>query len=325
MDDARIIPTAPDAPLERWAPLSWRRRLKNRLIARLVHQALELAVRLPGRAALGFGARLGRLAGLVAHGERHRTERHLCAALGLREGSPEARRLSLAVFEHLGRCAGELAWAWRSPERVRELVRFAPGALETMRRRSADGRGVLFITGHLGNWELLAWAVQLAGIPSAPIGRRSYDPGLTALIERWRGRWGALTLWRESPRIGDEIVAALEHGVSVGVLIDQAVDLPSVEVPFFGRPARTVLGPALLALGRRFPVVVGSIHRRPDGLHLVHVEDSPPPVADGRPPGAVARAWIASWSAALERAIRDEPAQWVWMHDRWRDAKGERG
>jgi KDO2-lipid IV(A) lauroyltransferase len=178
-----------------------------------------------------------------------------------------------------------------------------------MRRLTAGGRGAMFVTGHIGNWELLAWAIRLAGFPSAPVGRRSYDPRLTELLERWRRRWGAATLWRESPRIAEEIVAAIDGGVSVGMLIDQAVDLPSVEVPFFGRPARTVVGPARLALRHRLPVAIGWMHRRPDGLHLVDIVESPP---DGQ-----VRAWIASWSATLERAIRDEPAQWVWMHDRW--------
>ncbi|MBI5502407.1 MAG: lysophospholipid acyltransferase family protein [Deltaproteobacteria bacterium] len=301
---------------ERWDSLSAGRRAKNRVIAAAARGTLELATGLPGRAAIGLGARLGRLAGQVARGERRRAERHLCAALGLTSGSAEARRLSLAVFEHLGRSAGELAWAWRSAERVRELVRFRPGALETMRRLTAGGRGVLFVTGHVGNWELLAWAVRLAGFPSSPVGRRSYDPGLTELMDSWRRRWGSTTLWRESPRIADEIVEAIEGGVSVGILIDQAVELPSVEVPFFGRPARTVVGPARLALARRIPVVVGWMHRRPDGVHVVEIAESP--VAAG------VRQWVASWSATLERAIRDEPAQWVWMHDRWRGGAVER-
>ena len=309
----------PSAPAERWSPLPWRKRLKNGLIAVLVRGVLAFAARLPGRAAIGLGAWLGRLAGRLAGSERRRVERQLGAALGLDERSSEVRRLSLAVFDHLGRSAGELAWAWRSADRVRELVRFAPGALETMRRRATGGRGVLFVTGHIGNWELLAWAVQVAGIPSASVGRRSYDPGLTELIDRWRRRWGALALWRESPRVGSEIEDAVERGISVGILIDQAVELPSVPIPFFGRPARTVVGPALLALARRIPVVVGWIRRRPDGLHVVEIEDSAPPAAAPQPQaaGAIASAWTAAWTATLERAIRDEPEQWVWMHRRW--------
>lgn len=299
--------------MERWANLSRGRRLKNRLIAVAVRETLTGATRLPGTLAIGLGARLGRAVGRAAAGERRRVERHLCDALGLRPGDPATRRLALAVFEHLGRSAGELAWAWRDAERVRELARFAPGALETMRRLSAGGRGVLFVTGHLGNWELLSWAVRVAGIPCAPVGRSSYDPELNALIEAWRRRWGAGMLWRESPRITEEIAAAVDAGVSVGVLIDQATDLPSVRVPFFGRPARTIIGPARLALARKIPVAVGTIRRRPEGYHVIEVHESPPP--PGPDPAA---AWTAAWTAALERAIRHEPEQWVWMHDRWR-------
>ena len=299
--------------MERWATLPRGKRLKNRLIGAAVRGTLAEATRLPGTLAVGLGARLGRAVGRVARGERRRVERNLCDAFDLRPDDPATRRLALAVFEHLGRSAGELAWAWRDAARVRELARFAPGALETMQRLTADGRGVLFVTGHVGNWELMSWAVRVAGIPSAPVGRSSYDPGLNALIEQWRRRWGAGMLWRESPTIVDEMAAAIDHGVSVGVLIDQATDLPSVRVPFFGRPARTVSGPARLALARQIPVVVGTIRRRPEGYHVIEVQESPVP--DGPDP---ATTWTATWTAALERAIRDEPEQWVWMHDRWR-------
>ncbi|MBN1771407.1 MAG: lysophospholipid acyltransferase family protein [Deltaproteobacteria bacterium] len=299
--------------MERWATLPRTRRLKNRLIAAAVRGALERATRLPGTLAVDLGARLGRTVGRVASGERRRVERHLCDAFDLHPDDPATRRLALAVFEHLGRSAGELAWAWRAAARVRALARFAPGALETMQRLTAGGRGVLFVTGHIGNWELMSWAVRVAGIPCAPVGRSSYDPGLNALIEAWRRRWGAGMLWRESPRIVEEMAAAIDDGVSVGVLIDQATDLPSVRVPFLGRPARTVIGPARLALARRIPVVVGTIRRRPEGYHVIEVDESPAP--DGPDP---ATAWTAAWTAALERAIRHEPEQWVWMHDRWR-------
>jgi KDO2-lipid IV(A) lauroyltransferase len=301
-------------PAVRWSNLPWRKRLKNRLIAGVVAAALAVAVRLPGRLAIGLGARLGRVAGRLARSERRRVERNLGEALGLQEGSAPVRRLALAVFEHLGRSAGELAWASRSADRVRALVRFVPGSLETMRRLSASGRGVLFVTGHLGNWELLAWAVQVAGIPSASVGRQSYEPRLTELIARWRRRWGALALWRESPDVAGEILAALGAGVSVGVLIDQATDLPSVTVPFFGRPARTVAGPARLALAHGLAVVIGRIRRLPDGTHVVRIDESPARSSAADPVAA----WTATWTAALEEAIRDDPEQWVWMHDRWR-------
>lgn len=275
--------------------------------------ALEGACRLPAEAAVGFGARLGRWVARCAPRERSRAALHLAAAFGGDPGDSRFERLAVAVFEHLGRSAGELAWAWRSAERVRSRVRFAPGAIE--RFGAAAGSGVLFVTGHVGNWELLAWAIELAGIRSASVGRQSYDPGLTALIGAWRGRWGARVLWRESPAAGREILGALGEGISVGVLIDQATDLPSVSVPFFGRPARTVAGPARLALAHRIPVVVGWIRRRPDGLHVVEIEPSEPPAPHARDPVS---SWTASWTGMLERAVRDEPDQWVWMHDRWR-------
>lgn len=299
--------------MERWTALPRAKRLKNRLIGAAVRGTLEQATRLPGTLAVGLGARLGRTVGRVAGGERRRVERNLCDALGCRPDDPATRRLALAVFEHLGRSAGELAWAYRDAARVGALARFAPGALETLQRLTGAGRGVLFVTGHVGNWELMSWAVRVAGIPSAPVGRSSYDPELNALIERWRRRWGAGMLWRESPTIGDEIVAGVERGVSIGLLIDQATDLPSVRVPFFGRPARTVIGPARLALAHRIPVVVGWIRRRPEGYHVIEIRESPAP--DGPDPAV---AWTAAWTATLERAIRDEPEQWVWMHERWR-------
>jgi KDO2-lipid IV(A) lauroyltransferase len=90
-------------------------------------------------------------------------------------------------------------------------------------------------------------------------------------------------------------------------------------VPFFGRPARVVVGPALLALARRHRVAVGWIRRRPEGYHVVEIEESLPPAKEERrTKNEDALTWLTSWTATLERAIRDEPEQWVWMHDRWR-------
>jgi len=99
------------------------------------------------------------------------------------------------------------------------------------------------------------------------------------------------------------------------MLIDQDTRGAGVFVPFFGRPAHTPPGAALLALRARVPVVTAFIERRPEGGHLVRVAPVPAELPRGR---EGVRELTARLTAAIEAQIRRSPAEWVWWHERWR-------
>src|SRR3989442_980628 len=122
-------------------------------------------------------------------------------------------------------------------------------------------------------------------------------------------------LGRDDPRFVAAVGDALRRNRVVAMLIDQDTRGAGVFVPFFGRPAHTPPGAALLALRARVPVVTTFIERRPEGGHLVRVS----PVPAGLPRGREGvRELTARLTAAIEAQIRRSPAEWVWWHERWR-------
>jgi KDO2-lipid IV(A) lauroyltransferase len=180
----------------------------------------------------------------------------------------------------------------------------------------AQGRGAVVATGHIGNWELFAQRMARE-FPVTVVAKNTYDPRLTALVHRFRTQLGMEVLWRGDALLRDQIAAALLRGRVLALLIDQRTKVPSVDVPFFGRPAPTPAAAALLALKHQTPLLVGWSQRQDDGRHVVHLEDV-------RAQGDVdVPALTAVLTARLEAAIVVRPEQWVWLHERWRGLTSE--
>jgi KDO2-lipid IV(A) lauroyltransferase len=222
------------------------------------------------------------------------------------------------MFVHLATCAMELlALRWYRG-RLDTYVAFAtPGHLEEVLAR---GRGAVAVTGHLGNWELMAQRVGSSGLPNAVIAKATADAKLNALIERFRAGGNVETLWREDPNTGRSIIRTFRKNRLLGILIDQDTRVQGVFVPFFGRPAWTPRAAADFALRFGAPVVVVTTHRRGprrgDG-HVIETAEIPyDPMPTDREAEVVRL--TAACSAALEAAIRRHPAEWVWMHERWK-------
>jgi KDO2-lipid IV(A) lauroyltransferase len=135
---------------------------------------------------------------------------------------------------------------------------------------------------------------------------------LDELAARFRRRSGAeLIIKRQAVR---EVLQALRRGRMVGILLDQnATRAEGVFVPFFGVPASTSKGLAVLALRTSAPVVPVFLRREPGGRHCLEASPALEPPADGD-----VAAYTATFNQVIEAAIRRAPEQWLWMHARWR-------
>jgi KDO2-lipid IV(A) lauroyltransferase len=296
----------------------WPKRIKR--TARYVVLRLGLAVvaGLPLDVAADFGRVLGTLAFRLLGKQRR------LALEGLAQAFPdmaESERVSLAraCFRHLGRAAFELACV-RQLERDAERYLEWPAADRAMlEAAAAEGRGVLFVTGHVGNWELLARTVARSKIvPCSTIAKETTDARTTALLERFRGSAGLRNVWRGSDGAARAMLRALRGGELLGLLIDQDTRVQSVFVPFFGALASTPRAAADLALRTGAVVVTGYCHRvGEETRYRVSLKrlELPAPSGDRE---ADTVAWTAAMTADIERAIREAPAQWVWMHRRWK-------
>jgi KDO2-lipid IV(A) lauroyltransferase len=189
-----------------------------------------------------------------------------------------------------------------------------------LRSASQAGKGFIFVTGHLGSWELLARRIVRAGVPAIVIAARSWDRRLDDMVEAFRLRGGVPTLFREDPSGGRTLLKALRDGKALGILIDQDTKVQSVFVPFFGHLASTPRAAADLALRFGCPVFVGWSRRRGPRAGDGYVLEVEPVAYDPAPADRDAEAIriTATCTARMEQAIRQAPSEWVWMHRRWK-------
>lgn len=291
------------------------KRLKRFLRYLLVRLALWLAGLLPVRVAGRLGEQVGELAFLVARTDRKRALDSLRRAFPERSDEERAE-LARASFRHLGRCALEMACIRQLDAEVDRWVEWPAPDRRTLDAALARRQGVVFVSGHLGNWELLARRVALAGYPCQTIAKETTDPRLTALIERFRQGSGLRSIWRGNPGAARQMLRALKAGEILGLLIDQDTRVQSVFVPFFGHLASTPRVAADLALRAGAALVVGFCQRQEDGRYRVSMKEvEVQPTADRE---ADAVALTAKLTQEIELAIRRSPAQWVWMHRRWK-------
>ncbi len=220
-----------------------------------------------------------------------------------------------ASFQHLGTMVIEVALLLLSdPSRL--LSRVSVEGIEHLRAAADGGRGVLALTAHFGNWELLGVAHTLLGLPATLVVRPLDSAFANRLAERLRVRTGAeLVAKRRALR---PVLRALRRGRMVGILLDQnASRAEGVFVPFFGRPASTSRSLALLSLRSAVPIVPVFIHRERDGRHRIVIEPAIAAPPSG-PPEAAIFELTAECVRRTEATIRRWPEQWLWLHRRWR-------
>lgn len=303
--------SALDAPL----PARWGRvqRWKNTLIYWFVLALVTLARRVPLRAARRIGRGLGALAARVDRPDRARATAQIAAALP--ELEPRLHgRIAREMFKHLGMCAAEMLHL----DRV--LVGPPPVMLSSEQRALidealAEGRGVIAVSGHIGNWELLPQVVARAGFPISGIARPLYDPRLTRLAHRMRTQSGMKMIWRGDAAVSKDMLRVFRNREILALLIDQDTKVQGAFVPFFGRPAHTPTAAAALALRFEAPIIVAWCHRVAEGFAL-HFERHRF-TSSGDHERDVTEL-TAQLTARLEHAIRAAPAQWVWLHRRWK-------
>ncbi len=268
---------------------------------------------------LALTSAAGRVGWFLAPPLRRRMLAHLTIAFP--ELTPAQRAaIGRRSLVHLSWLAAEMVTVRSYAARLEEYVSFVDGAEERLKEIMAQGRGLIMVSGHIGNWELLARRVVRAGVPCATIAKASNDPKLGALIARFRSEGDFEVLLRDDPGTGRAIIRCIRQGKLLGLLIDQDTRVQGVFVPFFGREAWTPRAAGDLALRLKAPVAVIWSRRRgprPGDGHELSVVQVP---YDAEAPDRDAESVrvTTACTAILERAIRERPSEWVWMHERWR-------
>ena len=282
---------------------------------RVLGWAFDRAQRSFARRDAAGAERLGEGLGLLAYrlDKKHRSR----AESNLRLAFPErdeawATETARASFLHFGRLAADLM---RSPARTdaEVLATMAVSADAERRFEEVQGRGAIFCTGHLGNWERAAHWVTAHGFKLSVVMRHMNQPVLQERVESLRRAAGIDLLSRGDAAMG--MMRKLRRGEFVAVLPDQNAD--DAFVPFFGRPAGTVIGPAVMAKRTGAVILPGFVLRTGPGRYRLRVDEFLDLATSALDP-AEAMAW---YYERLEAAVREAPEQYLWMHDRWKSAR----
>jgi len=265
--------------------------------------------------ALAFADRTADLVYRALPGIRRLALEHLAIALG-ETHSPAAREdIAREAYRNTARWVVELAKLDEIRPHFDEYV--SVEGWEHVERLHATGRGAIAVTGHIGNWELLAAYVAYRGIPITAVAKRQDDPRVNRLLVDFRTDNGVQVILRESAAAAREVLRVLKQGGILAMLLDMDVRVPSVSVPFFGRLARTPAAAAVLAVRRDIPVLPAFARRRAEGgHHLTFMAPILPPKSGDRQTDILEL--TRQFSRILEDRIRLQPAEWNWWHRRWR-------
>lgn len=284
----------------------------------------------PRLQAVRFGTRLGSLAYRVAGRQRRRALANLHLAYGEALSPAERDALTRQVFQHFGRAVVDFL---RAPAlRLTDLRAFISyegwDAVETARNR---GKGIIFVTGHLGNWELLGrWLATIQKVPLTVVAREPENPALAQYMRTMRENAGFTVLSKGDSARG--LLRALKRGEAILILNDQ--NSADAFAPFFGIPTGTAVGPASLALHSGAALIPLYCVEKPD--HSFHMICLPPLDVANTTTGAEEDTDAPRGKQAevlritkrlnqiLEGIVRQYPEQWLWLHNRWKSAFEEK-
>jgi KDO2-lipid IV(A) lauroyltransferase len=289
--------------------------MKARLEYLAVRALLALVRPMPFSLVDRCGTLVGNLAHVIDRAHRRVAERNVTAAFPARTPA-ERRHIVRGAFQHFGRLLFQLLkFSTLPPAEMLSRVEFE--GEEHVRFAYAQGKGVLFVTGHFGFWELQAMVHALRLQPMTVLARTLDNRPLNELLERMRTRTGNGVIYRQGSI--RRVMRLLQANRSVGILIDQHIQSrDAIYVDFFDRPAATTAVVAALALRTGAPVIplfalpIGAGRYR---MIYEHSVEPPPPDAPDR-----VHEFTQRCTDVLEMYVRRNPELWLWMHRRWRDS-----
>ncbi len=295
---------------------SWRHRIEYGCLRAVA----ALCAILPEALADRVGAAIGWVAARVGRPRWGVVEEHLRIAFPERSESwrgAVARR----SYTHFGREAVatfRMAGMTRAALRKRTTLR----GEELLRAAVREGRGVVAVSAHLGNWEMAGAAVAAHGYPMDIVVARQRNARFDRYLTGARERLGVGIIPRgEAPR---GVLRALGAGRVIGITGDQDARSAGIFTHFFGRPASTARGPAVLGMRAGALIITLIVIREPGWRprYTVHLEPLAGQLPVDTPRGGgrdeMAAAITQSFTTRIEHWVRTHPEQYLWHHRRWK-------
>lgn len=270
---------------------------------------------MPRQSWLTFCGALGVIAYGLAKKSKAQTIKHLTLVFGSEKDAAEIKWMSRDVFRMLGKNAGDILRA-AGVSSLEELNQFVVmKGFDNFEVANARGNGVVFVACHMGAFEFQITSMALRKLNFMVIGTPLKDKRLNDLMWRHRNKNGTNAVERDKATF--PMLKTLRSGGSVALLIDQDTKVKSTFVDFFGMPASTPIGPALLALKTGAAVLPAFSHLGEDGLQHIEIL---PEIALRNTGNEEADIQFNTqvFTNCIEARIRKYPTQWVWMHERWK-------
>jgi Kdo2-lipid IVA lauroyltransferase/acyltransferase len=298
---------------------STRRKIRYTFVYRGVQFLIFLSRIMPRTAWLRLCGFLGWMGYHLASETRRLTLKHLSMAYPEKTAA-EIKALAKKVFNYLGKNSGDILRATKV-ENLQQLEEFlVVSGYDHFVRANAKGKGVIFLTCHLGAFDLQVSTMALKGLNPNIIGTPLKDERLNALLWDYRNKYGANAI--ERGRETFRLIKVLKSGGSVALLIDQDTKVKSRFVKFFGIDAATPVGVTVLAMKTGASVVPTYVYLGADWKQHMEIL----PAVELRITGDDEADMVHNTqllTTITEQIIRKHPEQWVWMHERWKTRPGE--
>ncbi len=292
------------------------KQIKNDLIFGLIKGLIILVERMRRDLALKLATMLGEIAAILDGKERRLAEANLRRVYGSSWDDIQIKLVARECFVMISKNIADVIRSrnW-SPQQLEKMVDVE--GIENYDQAKSKGKGVVAVTGHIGNFELLAaWFSAVKKVPVSVIGRKLYDERLDDLVVEHREKWGMENIPSDAP--ARRFLDALKQGRTIGVLMDlDSSKIAGYFIPFFGIPAKTAAGPVFIARRAESPLLPVALYRTENDRFLLKVwpmfEAS---VTDNKEDDI--KSALLRCNKAIEEMINYDPTQWAWIHNRWK-------
>lgn len=292
-----------------------KKRIKYFFLGLLIQLFLLIAKILPWSATTWLMAKIGALAFILVKKEREKTISNLTIAYGNEKSTKEIYEIAREVWINLGKSAAEFAIKLHVTDKDIYFKNVEITGLEHAQKALERGKGALFIGSHMGCWEAFSNAFMLLGLRGGSVVQTLGNKNINDLIVKSRERLGFKLLPRGSSY--KTILKFIADNHSMGILIDQDTKVKSVFVDFYGKPAYTPIGAAMLAIDSGASVMTAYYLKKPDDTWKLIIKPEFDLIRTGdRKQDIYENTRL--FHKDIEEMIKQYPTQWVWMHERWK-------
>ena len=253
---------------------------------------------------------------LIDRKHRKVADKNLRNAYGERLSDVQRRKIIRSNYLHLASVGVDFIKFSQIINRNNWQNHFEVEGLEFVKKAHKEGKGIMFVTGHLGNWEVLGLALGFLHFPPHSIAKHMENPFVDRFITKHRKRAGQKVIFTENAT--REILRVLKNNEFLGIVADQNVRENNIFVDFFGQKASTTKAVATLSLKTGASIIMAFL-RRIDGRYRFQVSLSQPVVI--KKTGDLEKDILnltQKYTSMIESRIREHPHEWLWIHRRWK-------